>query len=139
PPIRSLEARLQEMTTLAQLGEIAVGIAHEFRSSLNTILGYMKLARLGGVVDEIAVTRLQSAEKEAALLLQAIERLLAFARPVQLSAEPIDLRELIEEQIRPLHDIAPDVAFDIAGPPIVIEGDRILLSRALENVLRNAV
>ena len=137
-PIRSLELRVQEMTTLAQLGEISAGIAHEFRSSLSTILGYMKLARRGGV-DDVAEGRLQSAEKEASLLLQAIERLLAFARPVQLNAEPVDLRDLVAEQIQPLRDIAPDVSFEVEGPPVAIEGDRILLSRAVENLLRNAV
>ena len=137
-PIRSLEARVQEMTTLAQLGEIAAGIAHEFRSSLSTILGYMKLARRGGV-DEVAEARLQSAEKEASLLLQAIERLLAFARPVELNSEAIDLRQLFDEQIRSLRDIASDVTFEIDGPTVVIEGDRVLLSRAIENLLRNSV
>ena len=137
-PIRSLEARVQEMTTLAQLGEISAGIAHEFRSSLSTILGYMKLARRGGV-DDVAEGRLQSAEKEASLLLQAIERLLAFARPVQLNSESVDLRDLVCEQMKPLRDIAPDVTFDLDGPAVAIEGDRILLSRAVENLLRNAV
>lgn len=137
-PIRSLEARVQEMTTLAQLGEISAGIAHEFRSSLSTILGYMKLARRGGV-DDVAEGRLQSAEKEASLLLQAIERLLAFARPVKLNSEPVDLRDLVCEQMKPLRDIAPDVTFDIDGPAVAIEGDRVLLSRAVENLLRNAV
>lgn len=138
-PIRSLEARVQEMTTLAQLGEIAAGIAHEFRSSLNTILGYMKLARRGGVVDAIAEGRLQSAEKEASLLLQAIERLLAFARPVQLNAESVDLKELIADQIASMRDTGSDVMFDLEGPALAIDGDRVLLSRAIENVLRNAV
>ena len=137
-PIRSLEARVQEMTTLAQLGEISAGIAHEFRSSLSTILGYMKLARRGGV-DDVAEGRLQSAEKEASLLLQAIERLLAFARPVQLNAEPVDLRDLVAEQMQPLRDIAPDVSFEIEGPRVAIDGDRVLLSRAVENLLRNSV
>ena len=137
-PIRSLEMRVQEMTTLAQLGEISAGIAHEFRSSLSTILGYMKLARRGAV-DDVAEGRLQSAEKEASLLLQAIERLLAFARPVQLNAERVDLRRLIDEQIQQLRDIAPDVAFAVNGPTVAIEGDRVLLSRAVENLLRNAV
>ena len=137
-PIRSLETRLQDMTTLAQLGEISAGIAHEFRSSLSTILGYMKLARRGEV-NEVAEGRLQSAEKEAGLLLQAIERLLAFARPVQLNAEKIELRSFIDEQIRQLHDIAPEIAFDLNGPEVTIDGDRVLLSRAVENLLRNAV
>lgn len=137
-PIRSLEARVQEMTTLAQLGEISAGIAHEFRSSLSTILGYMKLARRGHV-DDVAEGRLQSAEKEAALLLQAIERLLAFARPVALNTESVDLRDLVCEQTRQLHEIAPEVDFHVEGPAVSIEGDRVLLSRAIENLLRNAV
>ena len=137
-PIRSLEARVQEMTTLAQLGEIAAGIAHEFRSSMSTILGYMKLARRG-TIDEVAEGRLQSAEKEASLLLQAIERLLSFARPIELHAEPVDLRALFDEQIALLRDISPDVHFELSGPAVAIDGDRVLLTRAVENVLRNAV
>jgi len=137
-PIRSLEARVQDMQTLAQLGEISAGIAHEFRNSVSTILGYMKLARRGGV-DEAAEQRLQNAEKEAALLLQAIERLLAFARPVKLNTEPVDLRELITDQVRQIGDTAEDVKIAVDGPAVVIDGDRVLLARAFENLLRNAV
>ena len=137
-PIRSLETRVQDMTTLAQLGEISAGIAHEFRSSLSTILGYTRLARKGGV-GEIAEGRLASAEKEASLLLQAIERLLAFARPVQLHTEPLDLRELVDEQVRQFNEMAPDVPVTLSGPSVVIAGDRVLLNRAIENLLRNAV
>ena len=137
-PIRGLEARVQEMTTLAQLGEISAGIAHEFRNSLHTILGYIQLARKGGL-DGVAETRLQSGEKEASLLLQAIERLLTFARPVQLNAEPVDLRELIAGQIAQLTEIAGDVPIALQGPAVVIDGDRVLLSRAIENLLRNAI
>jgi two-component system sensor histidine kinase PilS (NtrC family) len=136
-PIRSLEARVQEMTTLAQLGEISAGIAHELRSSMATILGYMKLARKGSI-DEVAEGRLQSAEKEAALLLKAIERLLAFARPVQLNAERVDLRELLAEQIAHITDIDTNVKVSLAGPAVIIDGDRILLGRAFENLLQNA-
>jgi signal transduction histidine kinase len=132
-PIRSLEARVQEMTTLAQLGEISAGIAHELRNSVTTILGYMKLARRGE-----AEARLQSAEKEAALLLEAIDRLVAFARPVELDAEPVDLKELIAEQAGRLAEQAPEVALRIAGPALSIDGDRVLLARAFENLLRNA-
>jgi PAS domain S-box-containing protein len=132
-PIRSLEARVQEMTTLAQLGEISAGIAHELRNSVNTILGYMKLARRGEVE-----ARLQSAEKEAALLLEAIDRLVAFARPVQLEAESVDLKQLIDEQGERLAEHAPEVRFRVDGPPLFIDGDRVLLARAFENLLRNA-
>ena len=46
---------------------------------------------------------------------------------------------MLDEQIRQLHDIAPEIAFDLSGPAVTIEGDRVLLSRAVENLLRNAV
>ncbi len=135
----ALETRVQEMQTLAQLGEISAGIAHELRNSVNTILGYMKLARRSGV-DDAAGARLQSAEKEAGLLLQAIERLLAFARPLHLNTEPVDLRELADAQVRQLGDLGEgEVSLDVQGPPVVIDADRVLLSRAIENLLLNAV
>lgn len=133
-----LETRVEEMQTLAQLGEISAGIAHEFRNSISTILGYMKLVRKSAI-DDAAEGRLQNAEKEASLLLQAIERLLAFARPVQLNAERVDLRELMDDQVRQLGDVSSDVAIDVAGPSIEIAADRVLLNRAVENLLRNAV
>lgn len=137
-PIRGLEARVQEMTTLAQLGEISAGIAHEFRNSLHTILGYIQLARKAGI-DGVAETRLRSGEKEASLLLQAIERLLTFARPLPLNAEPVNLRDLIAEQVAQFTEIAGDVSIALEGPVVVIDGDRVLLSRAIENLLRNAI
>ena len=96
-----------------------------------------KLTR--GSVDGVAEGRLQSAEKEAAALLQAIERLLAFARPVQLHAEEVSLNEVFAEEIEQLGDIAPDVAVQVRGDTLSIQGDRVLLGRAVENVLRNAV
>lgn len=136
-PIRSLEARVQEMTTLAQLGEISAGIAHELRNSVNTILGYMKLARRASI-DDVASARLQSAEKEASLLLQAVERLLAFARPIRLNAEPLDLREIVRDQVRQIGEVAPGIDITVDGPAVEIQGDRVLLSRAIENLLRNA-
>jgi signal transduction histidine kinase/HAMP domain-containing protein len=135
--IRSLEARVQEMTTLAQLGEISAGIAHEFRNSLHTITGYMKLARKTGI-GETGETRLQSAEKEASLLLQAIERLLAFARPVQLNAEKVNLRGILSEQIAQLAEMDGGLDVTLQGPDTVVDGDRVLLSRAFDNLLRNA-
>jgi signal transduction histidine kinase len=97
----------------------------------------MKLARKTGI-DQTAETRLQSAEKEASLLLQAIERLLAFARPVQLNAEKVNLRAILSEQIAQLAEMDGGLDISLQGPDIVVDGDRVLLSRAFDNLLRNA-
>ncbi|HEY5611557.1 MAG TPA: PAS domain-containing protein, partial [Thermoanaerobaculia bacterium] len=135
-PIRSLEARLRDLQTLADLGEISAGIAHEFRNSLSTILGYLKLARRQPLPDESNV-RIGKAEEEATQLSDAVESLLNFARPMTLEMQRVDLGELAERIIERFGE--PDVQIGIHGDKVEIEGDRMLLSRAIENVIRNAV
>jgi len=136
--IRHLESRLQETQTLAALGEISAGIAHEFRNSLSTILGYLKLARRCELPPD-AVQRIQHAQDEAGLLSSAVEGLLNFARPMHLTEfHPVKIRELTSTIIERLKIAHPAIGVVITGDEIEVEGDRALLSRAVENLLRNA-
>jgi signal transduction histidine kinase len=124
------------MQTLAELGEIAAGIAHEFRNSLSTILGYVKLLLRTDLPPE-AVSRLHAAEQEANELTHAVERLLTFAKPMTLQQESVDLRALAQSAIDHIRTGAPDIIFTLEGEANV-DGDRALLARAIENVIRNA-
>jgi signal transduction histidine kinase len=137
-PVKDLEARVRTMQTLADLGEISAGIAHEFRNSLSTILGYLRLARRSQLPEE-ADARVRAANEEATLLSAAVERLLAFARPMRLQIEDLDLGTVVQPIVDRLRDAAPEVAFHVEGEAPVVEGDRALIARAVENVLRNAV
>jgi signal transduction histidine kinase len=56
---------------------------------------------------------------------------------LQLNAERVDLRKLLAEQIAQLSEI-DGVEVTLKGPATVVDGDRVLLSRAIENLLRNA-
>lgn len=137
--VRSLEGRLREMRALADLGEVSAGIAHEFRNSLSTILGYLKLARRTERVEEVEA-RLEAAEREAALLNKAVDGLLSFARPVQPDAREIELRELGADVIQRLKGTSgDDVEIRVEGPEVRVGGDPSLLARAVENVVRNAI
>src|SRR5947209_11289093 len=136
-PVKDLDARVRTMQTLADLGEISAGIAHEFRNSLSTILGYLRLARRSSLPEE-ADGRVKAANDEATLLSAAVERLLAFARPMRLQLEDLDLGTVVTPIVDRLRDAAPEVAFTIEGEAPIIEGDRALIARAVENVLRNA-
>ncbi|HEX8618783.1 MAG TPA: ATP-binding protein [Thermoanaerobaculia bacterium] len=135
-PIKQLEARVRAMQTLAELGEIAAGIAHEFRNSLSTILGYLKLLMRNELPPE-AANRVRAAENEATQLTAAVERLLTFARPMTLQLEPVDLRELVDDVVERLRATA-SVQITVQGRAS-IRGDRALLARAVDNVVRNAV
>jgi signal transduction histidine kinase len=136
-PIKRLEARVRAMQTLADLGEMAAGIVHELRNSMSTIAGYIRLVQRSELPAE-AATRLRAAEEEAALLHSAIDRLLAFARPMKLQFETVDLRQLTDGVVSRLRESAPQIAFETHGDA-VLEGDATLLSRAVENIVRNAL
>ena len=135
-PIKGLESRVRAMQTLAELGEIAAGIAHEFRNSLSTILGYVKLLLRTDLPPE-AVSRLHAAEQEANQLTDAVERLLTFAKPMTLRMESVDMRSLAQSAVNHIATGAPEVTFTLEGEAHV-EGDPALLARAIENVIRNA-
>jgi PAS domain S-box-containing protein len=136
--IRNLEARLREMQTLADLGEISAGIAHEFRNSLSTILGYLKLARRDPLPEE-AGKRVRHAENEAVELSRAVEGLLNFARPMQAEFLPVDLAEVAREAAERLQPSSESVRWELDLEPAEINADRALLSRAVENLMRNSI
>jgi len=137
-PSKKLEARLQQMQTLADLGEISAGIAHEFRNSLSTILGYLKLASRQPL-EPTAASRIRNAEEEATLLSAAVERFLHFASPLNISQQRFDLAAEAKAIAARLTKERSDIRVVSEGPPVEIDGDSVLLSRAVENVLRNSI
>ncbi len=137
-PIRSLESRLRDMQTLADLGEMSAGIAHEFRNSLGAIRGYLQLARKLDPSEEVE-RKLASAQEESQQLLAAVEGLLAFARPMSPSLQHVDLREVAEAAVARLARQFDDIEVRVEGKAAPVSGDPALLERAVENVVRNAI
>ena len=136
--VRRLESRVRELQGLADLGVMSAGIAHEFRNSLSTILGFLKLAKRNELPPEVE-NRVTAAENEAKELADAVSSLLQFARPMKLQVTSVGLRQLIESIVARLEEAAPAAGFEIRGGEVRIAADPSVLSRALENVLRNAV
>jgi signal transduction histidine kinase len=135
--VRELEARLRETQSLADLGEMSAGIAHELRNSLSTILGYLTLARKS--TDPLRTLQsIDKAERESRDLAAAVEALLVFARPMSLERQPVDLADLVSGVAERLRALDAAVTVSIDAHPVVILADGALLSRAIENLLRNA-
>ena len=135
---RAMEARLRDLENLVGLGQMSAGIAHEFRNSLFTILGYLKLALRSASPE--AAAKIQSAETEASSLAKAVDALLNFARPLKIKAQKVRLDELVRTLMERYRAETPSVRFLIDTPRICeINGDRDLLERAVENVIRNAI
>ncbi len=137
-----LEERLRLRESLAQVGEMTAGIAHEFRNSLATIHGYARLISLDGL-SERDRTCVEGIRQEATALAEVLTNFLHFARPTDVTMDAIELREILE---RAADEIRADVdacqgTLTITGPPaaVTIEGDEVLLRQAFGNLCRNAL
>jgi PAS domain S-box-containing protein len=135
-----LEEQLRLKETLARLGELTAGIAHEFRNGLATIHGYGKL------LDPTALPAqfrpyVEGIRQETEAMGQVVTNFLNFARPTQLSLATHDLGAIVERAVDDLRPEARQLSGDIVigGEFGNVDADDVLLRQAFMNLLRNAV
>jgi signal transduction histidine kinase len=138
--VMDLEEQLRLKDSLATVGELTAGIAHEFRNGLATIQGYSKLFDLTAL-PEAYRPYVEGIRAETASLSQVVTNFLQFARPEQLTLTEVDLRAICE---RAAEEIRPDARaqggeVELRGEFGVVEGDEVLLRQAFSNLLRNAL
>lgn len=118
--------------------------SHELRSPLARLQVALGLAQQRGG-NEISA-ELERIERETERLNELIGQLLSLARletaTIEIEREPIELDVLLEQ-------IVDDAAYEaqacnrdvkiIHNQPVTIQGNRVLLSSAIENVVRNAI
>ena len=144
--IRGLQELVRLKENLAGLGELSAGIAHEFRNSLATILGYARLIlRESGPSHGAGVQCGESASaivREVESIGRIVNDFLRYARPAALAASDWDPRSVVEEVARETaRDCGrPDVRIVLGGSwPGSIRADETLMRQAFQNILRNAV
>jgi signal transduction histidine kinase len=138
-----LRERMKLKDNLASLGEMAAGLAHEFKNSLATIHGYVQLLEaqaVGTASDSDRRTTLDASLNEVRLLSKLVTDFLNFARPQDLNLATVDLRAIVDaigDEIRP-QLARNEIALRIEGEFPHLAGDESLLRRAFINLLRNA-
>ncbi len=128
----------QLATSLAQVGELAAGVAHEMRNGLATLKGYLRLVEKAPE-DESITDYLGEINREADHLQRVLEDFLSFARPGTTRLEILDLSAIARraaadpalQGVRVEVRCAPDLDTDIKGDPQLLE-------RAVRNLLHNA-
>jgi signal transduction histidine kinase len=138
-----LQNRIKLKDNFAALGEMSAGIAHEFKNSLATILGYAQMSAtesdpqtLRGYAREI--------QKESNSLAAVVTDFLTFARPVSTSIQDLDLVDLADLLDSVIADVQShragnyEVSFTSTGPAVV-PCDGTLMRQAFLNLLINAV
>ena len=136
----ALEEQVRLKDSLARVGELTAGIAHEFRNGLATIHGYSRLLDLNALPPAFR-PYVEGIRAETEAMREVVTNFLNFARPTQLTLSPVDLRVVAERAADDLRADARALGGDItvSGTFITIEGDDVLLRQALSNLLRNAI
>ncbi|HEX5716857.1 MAG TPA: ATP-binding protein [Thermoanaerobaculia bacterium] len=134
------ESRLAE--SLAQLGEMAGGVAHELRNSLATLRGYLTLIERRPDEESIA-DYLAEIRHEADHLERVLEDFLAFARPGSARFQDLSLTRLARRAAADPSLAGMEVRVSIANiddtaADVCLRGDPQLLERAVRNLLHNA-
>ncbi len=135
--LAALRATAQARETMTSLGEMAAGIAHEFKNSLATMDGYARLL-MQDVPDNLAA---QALRDEVRHLTQVVADFLTFARPLRPVMAPVDLAGVVAEVATLLREDFLRQAVTLSLPEAlpVIPGDAALLRRVFENLFRNAL
>ena len=125
---------------LARLGEMAAGIAHEFRNGLATILGNAKLLKDSSIEPESKMLS-DALIEESLSLSRVVTEFLEFARPQQLRLEVVDLGKMAAELKSEFELRASKVGVQIklVTHPARVEADDGLLRKAIANLLTNAI
>jgi two-component system, cell cycle sensor histidine kinase and response regulator CckA len=136
------EAELLQAQKMEAIGQVAAGIAHDFRNSLTAIIGYAGLARKALPEGHPAARPLVSLESAVTQANDLVRGLLAFSRKTTISKEPVELRAVIAEMRQMLIGILPDsVAVVVEGldqQAIWVSADRMQLQQVLMNLAINA-
>lgn len=138
--VQQLEEQLRLKESLATVGELTAGIAHEFRNGLATIHGYGKLLDLSALPENYR-SYVQGIRAETESLGQIVTNFLNFARPAELTLSDVDLRAVCERAVDEVRTEARGLGGDVAvrGEFGRLQGDEVLLRQAFSNLLRNAI
>ena len=133
-----LEEQLRMKETLARLGELTAGIAHEFRNGLATIHGYSRLIAPEALPPQYQ-PYVEGIRQETESLGKVVTNFLNFARPEKMLFSRVDLGSLARRLGEDLRRELPEgTTVDVTGQFEEIDGDEVLLRQMFSNLVRNA-
>ncbi len=141
--LRQLEAEVRRGETLAAVGRMAVGLAHEIRNPLSAIRGAVQLMQRELGEDRRFREYTDVLLTEVTRVNRIIEMLLDLGRPVSLRLAPLNLHQLLERVALLLEEAAAQQGvlivrrYDPSLPPILADEDRML--QVFHNLARNAL
>jgi len=140
--VAQMEERLQRITQMATLGEMAGQMAHEIRNPLGIIKGAANLLA-NKTLDPSIRQHISVLLEEVDHLNKAVEGVLRLGTPLRIEFRKIDLVALIQKITQvstawasPTQSV---IHFPIPPKPLYVDGDYDLLHQAFTNLVRNGL
>lgn len=134
--------KVEESSRLAQLGELAAGIAHEISDPIQIIFARAQLASMPGVTNDERNKDLEIIRGEANRAADIIQRLLIFAKPGKGALKKTDLNHTLDfiANILEPHFIHNNVKIirEFSPAPLYARIDEKQMQEVFMNLLRNA-
>ena len=138
--LRTMEARVQRSERLADLGQVAAGLAHELRNPLASMAGSIELLKGAPGLREADARLMDIVLREAGRLEQLVAAFLAFSRPALPRREQVRLDLVLSETLEVFtHDpFAARVHVEPELSPTSAWCDPDQVKQVLWNLLANA-
>ncbi|HYR69627.1 MAG TPA: ATP-binding protein, partial [Candidatus Dormibacteraeota bacterium] len=141
--VKALEDRIRRGETLAAIGELSAGIAHEIRNCLNPITGSVEVLQKELRVEGENARLLDLVVRESERLDRFVSELLEYARERPLKTEKVEVAALASESIeiaRRHASAGKGKKASLEGPnaPIWVRADFDQMKQVMTNLLINA-
>ncbi len=141
--VKALEDRIRRGETLAAIGELSAGIAHEIRNCLNPISGSVEVLQKELRVEGENARLLELVVRESERLDKFISELLEYARERPLKTQKVEAAALASESIEiarrhPSAGRGKRVSLDGPNVPVYIRVDFDQMKQVMTNLLINA-
>ena len=141
--IKRLQDEIRQKDRLTVLGELAGGIAHEFRNMMGTILGFAKLLSKKIGKNDPKQGMIEAIINELNTMEMVINELLTLGKAQAISQKLVDINKLIRnvliKSMGEVKEPKPKIDVNIPGGIPEIMADELLIRQAFTNLIQNSV
>ena len=138
---KEMEERLRRHERLAAIGQLAAGIAHDFRNLLTTIILYAQLGLRNPALSSTLASYLEIVIGEARKATDLVQQILDFSSRSLIERKSLDLAVFVDDVCTILRRIIPEnihVALEVGPGKFTVEADAGRIQQALTNLALNA-